>query len=63
MTAAKNSSQAFQLMPVFSAMRNMRFIVPRKRTRVFSNESFIFSASAVESRISSPMADVSYEWR
>jgi hypothetical protein len=36
----------------------MRFMVPRMRTRVFSNESFIFSASAEDSRISSPIAIV-----
>lgn len=57
-TAAKKANQTFQPTPVRSAMRSMRFIVPRRRTRVLSNESFIFSASAVESRISSPMANV-----
>jgi len=58
MTAAKKPSHAFQPTPVRSAIRSMRFIVPRRRTRVPSNESFIFSARAVESRISSPMATV-----
>lgn len=58
MTAAKKASQTFQPTPVLSAMRIMRFMVPRKRTRVVSNELFIFSASAVESRISSPIAVV-----
>lgn len=33
-------------------------MVPRNRNRVLSNESFIFSASAEESRISSPIASV-----
>lgn len=58
MTAAKKASQAFHGIPVFSAILNMRFMVPRSRTRVESNESFIFSASAEESRISSPIATV-----
>ena len=56
MTAAKKPSQIFQPTPVFSAIRSMRFIVPFRRTRVFEKPSFIFSASAVESLISSPMA-------
>ena len=47
-------------MPVRSAMRSMRFIVPRNRTLVRSNESFIESASEEEERISSPMAIVIY---
>lgn len=38
----------------------MRFIVPRRRTRVLSKESFMVSVSAEESRISSPMARVIY---
>ena len=58
MTAAKNPSHTFQPTPVRSAIRSMRFIVLRRRTRVPSNESFIFSAKAVESRISSPIATV-----
>ncbi|KXT09952.1 hypothetical protein AC579_9734 [Pseudocercospora musae] len=37
---------------------NIRFIVPRNRFLVPSKESFIFSAKAVESRISSPIAIV-----
>lgn len=57
-TAAKKPSHTFQPTPVRSAIRSMRFIVPRRRTRVPSNESFIFSARAVESRISSPIAIV-----
>ena len=44
--------------PVLSAMRNILFIVPRNRFRVPSKLSFIFSANAVESRISSPIATV-----
>jgi len=60
MTAAKKPSQIFQLTPVFSAIRSILFIVPRNRTLVFSNESFILSASFEESRISSPMATVSW---
>lgn len=60
MTAAKNPSHTFHGTPVFSAIRNIRVIVPRKRTLVFSKESFIFSAKAVESLISSPIALVSY---
>ena len=41
-------------------MRSILFIVPRSRFRVPSNWSFIFSASAVESLISPPMAFVNY---
>ena len=59
-TAPKNPSHTFHPTPVFSAIRSMRFIVPRSRTRVLSKESFIFSAKWEESRISSPMATVSY---
>lgn len=39
-------------------MRSIRFIVPRKRFLVPSNWSFIFSARAVESLISPPIAFV-----
>lgn len=46
--------------PVRSAIRSILFIVPRNRFFVPSNWSFIFSANAVESRISSPIAIVSY---
>jgi hypothetical protein len=56
MTAAKKASQTFQPTPVRWAMRSIRFMVPRTRDRVESNESFIFSMKAVESRISVPMA-------
>jgi hypothetical protein len=56
----KNPTQTFQPTPVFSAMRSIRFIVPRKRFRVPSNWSFIFSARAVESLISPPIAFVNY---
>ncbi|KAI8419234.1 hypothetical protein FOXG_20499 [Fusarium oxysporum f. sp. lycopersici 4287] len=41
-------------------MTSMRFIVPRSRRRVESKLSFIFSASAEDSRISSPIATVIY---
>lgn len=54
----KNPTQTFQPTPVFSAMRSIRFIVPRKRFLVPSNWSFIFSARAVESLISPPIAFV-----
>lgn len=59
-TAAKKPSHAFQPTPVRSAMIIMRFIVPRRRNRVESKLSFIFSANADESRISSPIATVIY---
>jgi hypothetical protein len=52
----KNPTQTFQPTPVFSAMRSIRFIVPRNRFLVPSNWSFIFSARAVESLISPPIA-------
>ncbi len=55
---AKNPSQILQPTPVRSAIRNIRFIVPRNRFLVPSKLSFIFSAKAVESRISSPIAIV-----
>ena len=57
-TAAKKPSHTRQPTPVRSAMRSMRFMVPRSRTRVRSKESFIESAKADEERISSPMATV-----
>ena len=59
-TAAKNPSHTLHPTPVRSAIRSMRFIVPRNRSRVLSNVSFILSARAEESRISSPMATVIY---
>jgi hypothetical protein len=62
-TAAKKPSQTLQPTPVFSAILNMRFIVPRSFSREFSNWSFIFSASALESRISAPMRFVNYKDR
>jgi hypothetical protein len=52
----KKPTQTFQPTPVFSAMRSIRFIVPRRRFLVPSNWSFIFSARAVESLISPPIA-------
>jgi hypothetical protein len=57
-TAPKNATHTFHPTPVFCAMRNMRFMVPRSWLREFSNWSFIFSAKDVLSRISSPMRDV-----
>jgi hypothetical protein len=60
MTAAKKPSQTFQLMPVFCAITSILFIVLPNRSLVRSNESFIFSASADESLISSPIATVIY---
>ena len=57
----KNPSQTFHPTPVFSAIRNMRFIVPRSRTRVLSKESFMVSAREEEERISSPMETVIFE--
>lgn len=47
-------------MPVFSAIINMRFMVFFNTADVESNESFIELARFVESRISSPMANVNY---
>lgn len=58
MTKAKKPTQTFQPTPVRSAIRSILFIVPRSRLRVPSNWSFIFSAKAVESLISPPMAFV-----
>lgn len=58
-TAAKKPSQTLQPTPVFSAMTSILFMVPRSRSRVLSNVSFILSIMAEESRISSPMATVS----
>jgi hypothetical protein len=55
MTAAKKPSHTFHPTPVFCAILNMRFMVPRILFLEFSNWSFIFSARDVESRISSPM--------
>ena len=60
MTAEKKPSHTFQPTPVFCAIRSILFIVPRNRTLVLSKVSFILSASAEESRISSPMAIVNY---
>lgn len=57
-TAAKNPSQTFQPTPVRSAMIIILFMVPRSLNRVESNVSFIFSASAEDSLISSPIATV-----
>jgi hypothetical protein len=58
-TAAKKANHTRQPTPVLSAILNILFIVPRSRTLVFSNESFIFSAIAEESLISVPIATVS----
>ncbi len=58
-TAKINPTQIFHPTPVFSAIRNMRFIVPRNLTRVLSKESFMVSAREEEERISSPMEMVS----
>jgi hypothetical protein len=58
MTAAKKPSQAFHPTPVLSAILNILFIVPLSLCLVPSKLSFIFSANAVESRISSPIAIV-----
>ena len=58
---AKNPSQILHPMPVCSAMRSIRVMVPRNLTLVLSNESFIRSASFDESRISSPIATVNYQ--
>lgn len=62
-TTAKNPTHTLHPTPVFSAILNMRLIVPRSLFREFSNWSFIFSVSAVESRISSPMRCVNYSPR
>ncbi len=58
MTATKNASHTFHGIPERSAMMSIRFIVPRSLSRVWSKVSFIFSARADESRISSPIAVV-----
>lgn len=58
MTAAKNNTHTRHPTPVRCAMRSIRFMVPRNRTLVPSKLSFIFSASAVESLISVPIAVV-----
>ena len=55
MTQAKKPTHTFQPTPVFCAIRNILFIVPLSFRPVFPNVSFIFSASAVESLISSPI--------
>lgn len=57
-TNAKKPTHTLHPTPVLSAILNMRFIVPRKRTLVLSKELFIVSASLEESRISSPIASV-----
>lgn len=59
-TAAKKPSQTLQPTPVRSAINSILFMVPRTRSRMLSNWSFIFSARAEESRISSPIATVIY---
>lgn len=58
LTAAKNPNQTLHPTPVFSAILNILFIVPRNRTLVLSKESFIVSVNLEESRISSPIAIV-----
>jgi len=58
MTARKKPSHTFQPTPVLSAMSSIRFMVPRRRNRVLSKLSFIFSANADDSLISSPIATV-----
>ena len=60
MTAAKKPSHTLQPTPVFSAIRNIRVIVPFSLADVESKESFIELAKFEESLISSPMARVSY---
>ena len=57
-TAKKNSTHTLHPTPVFSAILNMRFIVPRNRSRVLSKLSFMVSAREEEERISSPMERV-----
>ena len=59
MTAAKKPSHTLQPIPVFSAIRNIRVIVPFNLADVESKESFIELARFEESLISSPMARVS----
>lgn len=58
-TATKNPNQTLHPTPVLSAIRNIRVIFPRIRTRVLSNE-FSRSVMCVVSRISSPIATVIY---
>lgn len=58
MTNAKKPNQIRHPMPVLSAIIIILFMVPRKRFLVPSNWSFIFSANAVLSLISVPMATV-----
>ncbi len=60
-TATKNPTHTFHPTPVFSAIRNIRVIVPLSRTRVLSKLSFMVSAREEELRISSPMEMVSWE--
>ena len=54
-SAAKNPNQTFHPTPVRSAILSILFIVPLSLTLAFPNESFIFSANAVLSLISSPI--------
>lgn len=54
----KKSSHARQPTPVLFAMRIILFIVPRKRIRVLSKESFMEAMSVDEDRTSSPIASV-----
>lgn len=58
-TAKKKPSQTFQPTPVLSAILNILLIVPFNFALVLSKSSFILSARADESRISSPIAIVS----
>lgn len=57
-TTAKNPNHTLQPTPVFSAILNIRRIVPFNRTPVPSNLSLIFPARSLLSRISSPIAMV-----
>jgi len=57
-TAMKNNTHAFHPTPVFSAILNIRLIVPFNLTLVFSKPSLIWLARALESLISSPIATV-----
>lgn len=54
-TIAKNPSHTFHPTPVFSAILNILFIVPFNLPPAFPNCSFIFSANAELSLISSPI--------
>lgn len=54
----KNNTQAFHPTPVRSAILNIRLIVPRSLTPVFSKVSLIWLANVLESLISSPIAIV-----